>query len=55
MRILMHRFLRSEDGTTAIEYGLIAALICTVIVGSILALGQGIVNVLYTKIAAAFS
>jgi len=54
MRISMHKFLRSEDAATAIEYGLIAALIATTIVGAITALGTGIVNVLYTKIAAAF-
>ena len=39
--ILIHakRFLRDEDGVTAIEYGLIAALIAIVIIGSVKTLG----------------
>ncbi len=32
--------LRSDDGVTAIEYGLIAALIAVVIIASLTALGQ---------------
>ncbi len=32
-------FLKSEDGATAIEYGLFAALIAAVIVGSVATLG----------------
>jgi pilus assembly protein Flp/PilA len=39
-------FMREEDGVTAIEYGLIAALIAVVIIGSVTLLG--------TKISAAF-
>lgn len=38
MRSLM-RFLREEEGATAIEYGLIASLISVVIVAALLALG----------------
>jgi pilus assembly protein Flp/PilA len=34
------RFLKDESGATAIEYGLIAALIAVVIVGAVGALGQ---------------
>ncbi len=33
------RFLRSEDGATAIEYGLIAALIAVVLITSLTTLG----------------
>lgn len=39
------RFIRDEDGVTAIEYGLIAALIAVVIVGVVQTVGtdlQGI-------------
>ena len=32
-------FLRNEAGATAVEYGLIAALISTVIIGSITVIG----------------
>jgi len=33
-------FAREEDGVTAIEYGLIAALIAVVIIGSVTLVGQ---------------
>jgi pilus assembly protein Flp/PilA len=33
------RFLKNESGATAIEYGLIAALISVVIIGALQALG----------------
>lgn len=36
---LFHRFLRDESGATAIEYGLIAALISIVILGSVQLIG----------------
>ncbi|MDD4615929.1 MAG: Flp family type IVb pilin [Alphaproteobacteria bacterium] len=35
----MRKFLRSEKGATAIEYGLIAALIAVVIIGALRTLG----------------
>lgn len=35
----MIRFLREEEGATAIEYGLIASLIAVAIVGVLLTLG----------------
>ena len=35
----LKRFVRDEDGVTAIEYGLIAALIAVVIVGAVDAVG----------------
>ena len=49
------RFLCSERGATAIEYGMIAALIAVAIVAAVLALGQGVVNQLYTPIGAMFA
>ena len=40
MRRFIGRFLRDDDGATAIEYGLICALVFLAIVGSISALGN---------------
>lgn len=39
---LMQRFAREEDGATAIEYGLFAALIAAVIVAAVSNLGQSV-------------
>jgi pilus assembly protein Flp/PilA len=36
----MHKFLVDENGATAIEYGLIAALIAVAIIASLSTLGQ---------------
>ncbi|MGE0830977.1 MAG: Flp family type IVb pilin, partial [Hyphomonadaceae bacterium] len=36
------RFLKNEEGATAIEYGLIAALIGVVIISAVTALGTSI-------------
>jgi pilus assembly protein Flp/PilA len=36
---LFSRFIRDESGATAIEYGLIAALIAVVIIGAVTAVG----------------
>jgi pilus assembly protein Flp/PilA len=36
---IISRFVRDESGATAIEYGLIAALIAVVIIGAVRALG----------------
>ncbi|MFQ5964215.1 MAG: Flp family type IVb pilin [Candidatus Scalinduaceae bacterium] len=36
------KFLRDEEGVTALEYGLIAALIAVVIIGAVTALGLGV-------------
>lgn len=47
-------FSRSENGATAIEYGIVASLIFLAIVGGVTALGQGVVNVLYNKIETLF-
>ena len=39
MFALFSRMLRDENGATAIEYGLIAALIAVVIIGAVTAVG----------------
>jgi pilus assembly protein Flp/PilA len=39
MTSLIARFVRDESGATAIEYGLIAALIAVVVIGAITAVG----------------
>ena len=39
MTSLFKQFLNNEDGATAIEYGLIAALIAVVIIGGVTAVG----------------
>jgi pilus assembly protein Flp/PilA len=36
------RFIRDQAGVTAIEYGLIAALIAVVIIGAVTALGTSV-------------
>jgi len=36
------RFMREEDGVTAIEYGLIAALIAVVIIASVTLVGNNL-------------
>jgi pilus assembly protein Flp/PilA len=39
MKVFIARFHRNESGATAIEYGLIAALIAVVIIGAVTTLG----------------
>jgi pilus assembly protein Flp/PilA len=39
---LISRFVRDESGATAIEYGLIAALIAVVIIGALQAVGTSL-------------
>jgi pilus assembly protein Flp/PilA len=39
---LIRQFLRDESGATAIEYGLIAALIAVVIIGAVTAVGSNL-------------
>ena len=39
---LVARFLKNESGATAIEYGLIAALISVAIIGGASAVGTGV-------------
>jgi pilus assembly protein Flp/PilA len=52
MRKLVTRFMKSEKGATAIEYGLIAALIAVVIIGALTALGTSL-NTKFEAIVAA--
>jgi pilus assembly protein Flp/PilA len=42
MNNLIARFVRDESGATAIEYGLIAALIAVVVIGAVQAVGTGL-------------
>jgi pilus assembly protein Flp/PilA len=46
------RFLRDEEGATAIEYGLIAALISVAIIAAVGLLGENLTNV-FNQIAGA--
>lgn len=39
MKNLVSKFIKDESGATAIEYGLIAALIAVVIIGTVSTLG----------------
>lgn len=43
-------FMQEEDGVTAIEYGLIAALIAVVIIASVKAVGLELVDV-FTRVS----
>ena len=38
------RFVREEEGATALEYGLVAALIAAAIIGAVTALGTSVSN-----------
>jgi pilus assembly protein Flp/PilA len=49
----LHRLARNESGATAIEYGLVAALIALAIFASISAVGSGIKNTLYGQVVTA--
>jgi len=40
----LHRFLKEEEGVTAIEYGLIAALIAVFIIGAVQLVGGDLSN-----------
>ncbi len=46
----MHALLRHEEGVTAIEYGLIAALIAVLIIGALSALGTSL-QAVFTQVA----
>lgn len=54
LKNLMQRFAREEDGVTAIEYGLIAALIAVVIVASVKTVGTDL-KAVFDKIATCLS
>ncbi len=48
MNDYLARFVRDESGATAIEYGLIAALIAVVIIGALTAIGTNLSTKLST-------
>jgi pilus assembly protein Flp/PilA len=54
MRVFLGNVLRDESGATAIEYGLIAALISVVIIGAITLVGTNLSNV-FQSVATALS
>ncbi len=51
MNQVLSRFLKDENGASAIEYALIASLIAVAIVGSVTAIGTKL-SALYADIAA---
>ena len=48
MSNIFSRFMRDESGATAIEYGLIAALIAVVVIGAVTAVGTGLSTIFTT-------
>lgn len=42
MKALINKFINDEDGATAIEYGLIAALIAVAIIAAVRAVGTNL-------------
>lgn len=50
LKLGITRFLRDEEGVTAIEYGLIAALIAIVIITAVTAVGTNL-NGVFQKVA----
>ena len=50
MSKLISKFVRDDSGATAIEYGLIAALIAVVIIGALTAIG-GNLNAVMNQVA----
>ncbi len=54
MSKFINRFMKDESGATAIEYGLIAALIAVVIIGALQALG-GNLKTKFTAVSTALT
>jgi len=54
MRNLFHRFINGQAGVTAIEYGLIAALIAVVIIAAVKAVGTDL-SATFTSIGTALA
>lgn len=50
---MLRRFWDNEDGATAIEYGLIAAIVCIGLVASLIGLRDSL-NVRFQSVADAF-
>jgi pilus assembly protein Flp/PilA len=56
MKAMIQKFFREEDGATAVEYGLMVALIAVVIIGTVTLLGESLntkFGLVQTKIEAA--
>jgi pilus assembly protein Flp/PilA len=51
---MLLRFLKEEDGVTAIEYGLIAALIAIAIIAALIAVGGGL-NTIFNRVVTALT
>lgn len=51
---MLKQFIRDEEGVTAIEYGLIAALIAVTIIASVDAVGDNLVLV-FTNVSTALT
>jgi pilus assembly protein Flp/PilA len=47
----LRRFAADQRGTTAIEYGLMVALIGIAVLATVFSMGQGIKNTLYGQIS----
>ena len=54
MLMSIKRFVKDEEGVTAIEYGMIAALIAVVIAGAVVTVGTNL-NAVFTTIATCLS
>lgn len=54
MTKLISRFVRDESGATAIEYGLIAALIAVVIITALTTVGSNL-NTTFSSVASALA
>lgn len=52
MQTFLSRFLADQSGSSAIEYGLIAAMVSVVLVGAVTTLGGKIADV-FSQVAAA--
>ncbi len=50
----MIRFIKDEDGATAIEYGLIAALVSVAAIGALTAMG-GSLSTMFNTVSSALS
>ncbi len=47
-------FLKDDSGATAIEYGLIAALVSVAAIGALTAMGQSL-NIMFTTVSSALN
>lgn len=52
---LAGRFLRDENGSTAIEYGLIAAILVVALISSLVTLKQSLMDGFYTPVASSLN